>query len=357
MSIIFMLQKFKPIIRHGIRTLSNHEYHRMHVNRAKRILRNIELERGKTEPRDLKLSDSYALDVFGSKKYAPYLHVYSAIAGCFKEGWIPDNFYGRTVIPAMKGGYGEVSDLKTLTNAIFKSDAFPDVAYYTNELFLTPDYLPIPTSEVKNQIFKHNEKIVFKVDSSLKGLGVYFYDKTNFEVNEIKKLGNGVFQSFIHQHDVFNQFTPKSVATIRVTTVVEDSGRISVRACHLRLARAHNTHVVSKDHIRIPVNVKSGQFSSHGFLPNWHRTEKHPDSDERFEGNTIPEYSKCISTLIDLHKKVPFTRCIGWDVVVDSDNNIKLIEWNGAHNAIIFGEATQGPCYADLRWEKLGLRS
>jgi hypothetical protein len=50
---------------------------------------------------------------------------------------------------------------------------------------------------------------------------------------------------------------------------------------------------------------------------------------------------------------VPFTSIIGWDVAVDENHNVKVMEWNGDHNDIKFSEATQGPCFSDLGWEEL----
>lgn len=32
--------------------------------------------------------------------------------------------------------------------------------------------------------------------------------------------------------------------------------------------------------------------------------------------------------------------------------NVGLMEWNAGHNDIKFSEATQGPCFHDLGWEK-----
>ena len=50
---------------------------------------------------------------------------------------------------------------------------------------------------------------------------------------------------------------------------------------------------------------------------------------------------------------VPFARSIGWDMIVDNNNEIQVMEWNGSHNDIKFSEATQGPCFSNLGWEKL----
>ena len=50
---------------------------------------------------------------------------------------------------------------------------------------------------------------------------------------------------------------------------------------------------------------------------------------------------------------VPFAICIGWDMIIDTNNEIQIMEWNGSHNDIKFSEATQGPCFSNLGWDKL----
>ena len=49
----------------------------------------------------------------------------------------------------------------------------------------------------------------------------------------------------------------------------------------------------------------------------------------------------------------PYARCVGWDVTVDADEKVMLMEWNAEHNDVKFSEATQGPCFSDLNWERL----
>ena len=44
---------------------------------------------------------------------------------------------------------------------------------------------------------------------------------------------------------------------------------------------------------------------------------------------------------------------IGWDVTLDDQENLRVMEWNAGHNGIKFTEATQGPCFSDLRREWL----
>ncbi|MEJ1222836.1 sugar-transfer associated ATP-grasp domain-containing protein [Sediminicola sp. 1XM1-17] len=333
--------------------LIDQRFHFIHKQQAKNVLKSIESCKGVTEPKFIKLSDEYANDILGWGGYAPWLYVYSAIAEEFKEGWIPDNYYGAVVVPSIQGDYGNVSHLKGFTNKIFQSPVFPDIAYYNNGLFFTRDYESIPRNQVKNYVFQHTDVLVFKSDQSAQGKGVIFLTENSFDDKSFSHLGNGVFQPFIKQHSFFNAFTPDSVATIRLTTVIEENGISSLRAGYLRLGRSKDSHVQSSSHIRIPISIVKGQLEDVGYMPNWVGIPQHPDSGAPFANKIIPGFGNCISTALKLHQAMPMVRSIGWDMIVDEQNNVKVMEWNGHQNDIKFSEATQGPCFADLGWEQL----
>lgn len=223
------------VVRRSLKRAGQFRFHRNHGAQAGRVLEFLERTYGKADPAHLKLADTYARDVFGSGVYAPWLRVYTAFNGTFKEGWIPDNYYGSVVVPSMKGSYGKLSALKPLSRLIFDSDAFPDIAYFANGLFFTDRSVVIPEHALESMVFEQCDRIVFKLDGSGQGKGVYLFDRKNFNREVIKSLGNGVIQKFITQHRVFNAFASKPVATLRFTTVVDDAGGISIRACFFRL--------------------------------------------------------------------------------------------------------------------------
>ncbi|HEX7932915.1 MAG TPA: sugar-transfer associated ATP-grasp domain-containing protein [Paraburkholderia sp.] len=341
------------VVRRSLKAVGQYKFHRGHAAEATQVLRFLEKKNGRADPVNLKLADTYAHDVFGDAKYAPWLRVYAAFTGTFKEGWIPDNYYGSVVVPSMKGGYGKISDLKPMSRAIFGGEAFPDLAYFANGLFFTDRHVVVPEEELERVVFRQSEKVVFKLDGSAQGKGIHFFDRTSFDRKLIKSLGNGVIQKFIVQHPVLAAFASKSVATLRFTTVVDDFGRISLRACFLRIGRARDTHIKVEDEVCVPVNLMTGELAREGFLSDWGATEEHPDSKVKFAGVKIPAFDDCVDTVLQLHGKIPFARCIGWDITVDADSKVQVMEWNGEHNDVKFSEATQGPCFSDLRWELL----
>lgn len=328
-------------------------YHSTHKSIALKVLKNIESDKGKIDKRLIQLCNEYAADVLGSKKYAPWLYVYAALNSEFKEGWIPDNYFGKIVVPALKGDYGAIADNNALTSRLFNSSLFPDLLYFTNGLWMTSDYEVIQPNKVFDFIFKETDQVVYKIDNSGQGKGVHIFDRKSFDINHLMNLGNGVLQKFVEQHSFFQAMMPDSVACVRTTSVINDQGEISVPTCYIRVGRKNHSHLQPHALIRIAVNPKTGDLDKYGYLSNWLEIEKHPDTEFIFDGKKIPNFEKFIDASIALHRKVPFTRVIGWDMILDAKNNVQVLEWNGSHNDIKFSEVKQGPCFADLGWENL----
>lgn len=329
--------------------LSFHERHEYQVHK---VLKSIKSERGTLSKQLISECDDYAVDILGDKIYAPWLYVYSAIAGKFKPGWIPDNFYGAQVVPNINGHYGACASLKPLNFTFFQAKEFPDLGSFVNGFFLDKFHKIHSTNSFIEMLFGECDRIIFKADKSLKGKGIYLLDSANFNPEDFQIIGNGVFQRYVDQHPLFNEYTPKSVATIRITTAIDEQGKTSARGSYLRLGAEHDTHVQSASSFSIPIDLVSGELSDTGYMPSWVTTREHPASHKRFAGVKIPNFKKCVEVVTSLHLKVPFVRCIGWDVTLDHEGEVVVLEWNGGHNGIKFTEATQGPSFTDLGWEK-----
>ena len=324
-----------------------------HDNRqARRLIQSMtSLGAGQRSRMLFKQCDEYAADVLGSRRYAYWLKAYAVFSGTFREGWIPDNYYGKVVIPRWQGDYGAASYNKALSSRLFQTESLPDLAYAVNGLLYTPAMEPVRRSELKKYLFAASEKIVYKLDNGLQGKAVSVFDLNNFPDDSVV-FGNGVFQSYILQHPFFDAFTSQSVCTLRITTVVDDESHISCRAAYLRLPRSTDTHVKSATAIKVAVNL-DGALQDKGYLPNWVPIACHPDSEAEFAGLTVPNFQACVETCVTLHQKMMFSRMIGWDVVADIADNVAVMEWNGRDNDIRFSEAATGPCFSDLGWQNL----
>ena len=345
----------KQLAKTIIEKTKNYIYHKEQNEEAFRMMKLTESYKGRLSTKNKKLCTEYALDVFGHKKYTPWLMSYCSYSNEFKEGWIPDNYYGEYVVPTYKGDYGKICDRSSVINKVLDDKYSSDIGYFINELFLNQRNEVLSPNEFKNHLFKNEERIVFKIENSLQGKGVFFFDKSTFNIETIRKLGNGVFQKFIVQHPFFNQFNKSALATIRLTSVCKDNGEIEVRAGYFRFGREGDSHVISSRQMRIPIDIKTGCLwdTRLAFYPKSEVTEKLPDNDINYPGMKLPAFEHCLSEIRRLHRQIPFIRCIGWDVIVDDNNNLRIIELNGGHNGITFNEMVQGPCFKGLGWENL----
>lgn len=343
-----MLRNLKAALRAARTGPAN--VHARHARIAADALNHIESSKGRTRPSDIRRCDEYAADALGHRHFAPWLRVYAAITGEFREGWIPPNYYGEVVVPKIAGVYKKLSTLRPLNTIIFQSEHYPDLMSYANGVFLDKTFQLVKRRDVEATLFEHNDRVVFKLDNSLQGIGVHVFDRDSFDIEKITGLGSGLFQAFIEQHATLDELQKNSVATLRVATFFEESAEISVRGCYLRLGSGVESHVQSESHVRVPIDRHDGSFAETGYTADWSAVQAHPLSGLAFSGRRIPNFSACLSTVRTLHRKVPYVRCVGWDIAVDVDERIKLMEWNSGHIDIKFIEATQGPCFSDLGW-------
>lgn len=347
------MELVKKTLKNVLSTGRSYNFHYKQNKEAKRMLSLIEKERGKLSKKNHELCLEYALDVFKSKIYSPWLMTYCAWNNEFKEGWIPDNYYGEYVVPELKGHYGQICNRNAFITKLLEDENSSDLCYYVNRLFVDTSFNKINESDLKSFLFNENDKIVFKIENSLQGKGVYFFTEDDFDLRKVKQLGNGVFQKFIKQHKFFNNFGNKAVSTIRLTSVSTDYGEFQVRAGYLRFASKDDTHVISARQMRIPINTESGKLYELAFHPKSESTKNLPGLNFEFANKELPNFEHCKQEIQKFHSKIPFIRCIGWDLIIDDQNEVQIIELNGGHNAITFSEIIYGPCFTGLNWEGL----
>jgi Sugar-transfer associated ATP-grasp len=329
-------------------------YARNHLRAARFRLATLEAAYGPLKAADRARCDAYAVEVLGHKKFAPWLYVYAHVAGEFRDGWIADNFYDECVLPHNSGHYGELSGLRSLNRRLFDAPEFPDVAAQINGMVIARDGSVVREKDLVEVLFGKGDRVIFKSDSSQSGIGVAVLDRVGFDPGRVRNLGAGIFQTFIHQHELFQRLgNSPAVATLRLTTAADEAGQISLRSCYLRFGQGDNAFLLSSYEVNAVIDRVTGDLSPIGYLPSWLRIDRHPNSDLPFAGQRVPNFQECVAVALRCHARMPFVRCIGWDMTVDNEGAVKIMEWNGGHNGIKFGESTQGPCFADLGWHRL----
>ena len=318
---------------------------------AAKILRNIERERGVLSHALKRQCDEYAIDVLGSSSHSLMLYIYALLHGEFKEGWLTQHYYIDN-IRSYEGTYSTQGGMKPLSNTVLSTNLFPDLLYVQQGMFISPiDFSRVDAQEVRDSLFLEQEQVIFKSNSSLQGAGVHFYSKDNFDLNDFKDK-NGVFQKVISQHPVFDSIFPYPGATLRITTALDSKGTPKVRGGYLRLGRKNSkvsgSHVHGDNIVKIAVNLSTSKLFETGYLGDWSSTKTHPDTNTRFGDTKIPLLQEACKQLEELHARFPFIRCIGWDMIINSNEELEIMEWNTANNNIEFHEAMTGPCFKDF---------
>ncbi len=289
----------------------------------------------------------YAREVLGSRLYAPWLRVYAAWAGEFREGWMPDNYYGRVVHGSPPG----LSDHKTLSRRLLGTDLIPDLAYRLGGTWVGIDGTPVPAADVDDYVFAAGPTVVAKFDGSLQGLGVHVVRSGEASLLDLPPKGDLVVQRFIRQAPFFARFLPDNVAAVRITTVRTPDLRAHTRASYLKFGRAGQRSYTSERGLIVAIVDDHGTLAERGIDHYWNPIPGHLDSGEAFAGKIVPSFAAACRAVEALHERIPQVEVIGWDVVIDDEGRLQIMEWNDGHSGIRISEAHTGPCFLGLGWE------
>jgi hypothetical protein len=317
--------------------------------RALDAVQTMERHNGKALTATLKrASDEYAMEVLGSLDYSPWLYVYATMSGAFKEGWMPDNFYFLVVVPRITKGLVEVGGIKSFSNVILKTSALPDIAYHIDNLFYDRDFNVISRARLC-EIAKPFAEVFVKQDGGGNGTAIAKVSAENLKTHNFEH--DCVLQRPIRQHPLLDEMVPGSVATLRINTAKSPDGSISQRGAVLRLGRTSTEWVQSANQIQVRVS-ENGTLDDIAYMADWRSCSGHPDTEFMFSGQQVPQFDKAMKFCLSMHAKLPHVPLIGWDVAVNADEEVELIEWNGGYSGIKFHEAASGPQFRDMGWER-----
>jgi hypothetical protein len=145
---------------------------------------------------------------------------------------------------------------------------------------------------------------------------------------------------------------PDRGPTIRFTTVLGPNGNAQLRTAHLRLASREADVVRSSSGIYVSIDLQSGKLIKTGYrFSDFQPMSAHPDTGFVFAGHTIPRFHDIAAQIVALHDSFPISLIVGWDVSIDQDTNMQILEWNLWWPGIRFLETTAGPNFRGLGWE------
>jgi hypothetical protein len=294
----------------------------------------------------------YSREVLGSSDYAPWLMAYTMYRGKFLEGWIPNDYFSRIVMPQANMAYRKIGNANTLSARLLQTDRFPDKVCYANGIWFRPDGTRLKASQVRSEIFDGAETAFLKREGKSMGQGIIILNRETFDADELTTIGSFVVQRAIIQAQWFEAVSPGCVATLRVTTGLPFGGTPSLCGAYLRLGCSGARFVASAGALRVPVVDQDGALGPFASDPTWVRYRRHPDTGCAFEGLTVPHFKEAVAVCEELHGRVPQFSVIGWDVAITEAGEIEIMELNLWHPFISFLEPAAGPCFKELNFER-----
>ncbi len=154
-----------------------------------------------------------------------------------------------------------------------------------------------------------------------------------------------ILEEVVAQHTDMAQMNPDSLNTIRVYSVVDVNDEPQIMGAIARFGRKGSA--VDNFHqggMCALVDISTGTLCTDALDNAGRYCASHPDSGIKFEGFRIPQWDKLISTVkrIALSCK-DINRHAGWDVAINKDGEIEIIEANSTPNFDILQSIDQKP--------------
>ena len=125
------------------------------------------------------------------------------------------------------------------------------------------------------------------------------------------------------------EFNDTSINTLRIVSMVDGKGNVKIMGGLLRTGRkgkiADNFH---HQGIAAFIDPQTGIVVTTGIDKENKRHIVHPDSQKQIIGFQIPMWDDIVKTVQNAALVFPDMHYIGWDVVINKDNQIVLVEGN-----------------------------
>ena len=160
-----------------------------------------------------------------------------------------------------------------------------------------------------------------------KGVCKYTHDPASSIAEVHASMRGSLIEEVIDQHHRMSQLNPFSVNTVRLVTFL---GKNSVKVIAASLRMGVGDNVVDNLHsggLAAAVDTLTGTVTTAAINNELKRFDRHPTTNEKFIGFTIPYWDQAIEVVLKAAKEIPELRYVGWDLAF-SNEGVELLEAN-----------------------------
>jgi hypothetical protein len=293
---------------------------------------------------------------------------YRGCSGIDDEKYVPEDIYYTRIEPNLNNQYLSLAYAdKNLYEQRYDPDLFPPtVLRCINGIFYDRYYNVLNEKNVSN-LFKGLEEGVYILKPSIDsggGKNVQFITIVDGEpldargkrllLGEIKKWyrGNFLIQRKIEQNDFFTQFHNSSTNTVRLMTYYSEySDEVYPLKATMRMG-VNNSTLDNETTGGISCGIyNNGHLNSYAVDKYGSKHFEHPSSGVAFEGKSVPKYEAMIDIAKQLHRGNSHHRLLSFDLTMDMEGNVIVIEINNKNMGINFLQLFGGPLFGGLTEE------
>ena len=177
-------------------------------------------------------------------------------------------------------------------------------------------------------------------------------DKSSLSVEDLLQSyrKDYIVQDAIQQCDEMASLNPTSLNTIRITTYKRKSDVVALFAV-VRMGRKGSVvDNASAGGLYCGVN-SDGRLKKEAYTITPFLRTPFSDNGVKFEDFVIPKYDEMLALVKEWHNELPYAGFIGWDLSVDQNNDIVLIEINASKPGLF--QAATGPAFGEYTMDIL----
>ena len=269
---------------------------------------------------------------------------------------IPDLIWHTKIEPYFSNVFLEraFKDKNYFDTILDKSNSLDTLIRCIAGELLNEEYELIDLKEALDILKKINEVIIKPTLDSGGGRNIKFVKTANLTGNSFLKIiseynNNFIIQRVIKQNDYFKRFNESSINTIRIVSILF-KGKVYILSSFLRIG-GKNSRIdnVSNGGMYIPLD-QDGYLKKNYFTKESksHELKKYDATRFDFYDDKIPFWEDIKKVIIKYHSKLSHFKIINWDVTVDYNNEIKIIEYNLLESSCSSHQIANGPIFGDL---------
>ena len=281
---------------------------------------------------------------------------YSSVNKLYSPEYLPTYLYYAKIYPKMNPPrWADMYSDKNLIDKIVPSAPLPETYvkningyFYVGESSATFEEAIKACDNLPDAIIKHSietcqGKSVLRF-SSKDGQVIVKNDSSSMSIKELlESYGkNYIVQSAVSQCEKMASLNPTSLNTVRIMTYKRKTDVVVLFAV-VRMGRMGTVvDNASAGGLYCGVN-EDGSLKKEAYTLTPFSKMTASDNGVVFADFVVPQYSHMVSLVKKWHDDLPYVKLIGWDVAIDENDNIVLIEINAASPGLF--QAATGPAF------------